>query len=46
MNRPEASEIVRDFLMDKRKMDHEVYEAIKILYLEASAITDREKRVA
>ncbi len=42
MAKDTASSIVLDFLMDKRKLDSEVYEAIRVQYLIASAVKDKE----
>ena len=41
-----ASEIVRDFLMDKRVLDSEVREAIRTQYILSGKATDKEGNVA
>lgn len=46
MNGAVASEIVKDFLMDKRKLSPEVYEAIKTQYLIASKVNESEEKAA
>lgn len=45
MSNRDATSIVKDFLMEKRGLDSEVYEAIKVQYLVASAIADKEGKV-
>ncbi len=42
MNGNIAADIIKDFLMEKRGLDSEVYEAIRVQYLIASAIKDKE----
>ncbi len=41
-----ATDIVFEFLTGKRKMDSEVYKAIREQYLIASAIKDKEGKAA
>ena len=36
MSNKEAASVIRDFLMDKRALDSEVYEAIRVQYLASS----------
>ncbi len=38
----EASQIVFEYLTDKRKMDNEVFEAIRVQYIN-SPVMDKEK---
>ena len=42
MNGRLAADIVKDFLMDKRELDNEVYEAIRVQYLIAIATNDKK----
>ncbi|AOZ97902.1 hypothetical protein [Butyrivibrio hungatei] len=42
----DATELIREFLMDKRKLDGEVREAIRTLYIKASTMTDKERQAA
>lgn len=46
MSNKDAANIVKDFLFEKRSLDSEVYEAIKVQYLVASAIADKEEKAA
>ena len=46
MSNKDATNIVKAFLMEKRGLDSEVYEAIKVQYLVASAIADKEEKAA
>lgn len=41
-----ATDTIKDFLMGKRSLDSDVYEAIRVLYLMASSIKSEEEGAA